>query len=62
VVALALAVGIGAPSQAQWLSTLPSFLRTLLESGVSAGGVTALVLNLALPLDQESPMAFGTEE
>jgi len=62
VVALALAVGIGAPSQAQWLSTLPSFLRTLLESGVSAGGVTALILNLALPSDQESPMAFGTEE
>jgi xanthine permease XanP len=49
VVAVALGVGLGAPSQPQWLATLPSGLRALLESGVSAGGVTALILNLALP-------------
>jgi NCS2 family nucleobase:cation symporter-2/xanthine permease XanP len=61
VIALALAVGIGAPSQAGWLATLPPILRTLLESGVAAGGITALFLNLVLPLGQESPMAFGSE-
>ena len=61
VIALSLAIGIGAPSQAAWLATLPQVLRTLLESGVAAGGMAALVLNLALPLDQESPVAFGTE-
>ena len=61
VVALSLGIGIGAPSRPQWLETLPSVLHTLLESGISAGGLTALLLNLALPGDQESPMAFGSE-
>lgn len=61
VVALALAVGIGAPSQGPWLETLPPVLHALLESGVAAGGVVALLLNLLLPGDQESPVAFGTE-
>jgi NCS2 family nucleobase:cation symporter-2/xanthine permease XanP len=61
VVALSLGVGIGAPSQAQWLGTLPPVLHTLLESGISAGGVTALLLNLVLPGGQESPVALGSE-
>jgi xanthine permease XanP len=61
VVALALGIGIGAPSRAQWLETLPPFLHTLLESGISAGGLTALLLNLVLPGGQESPVAFGSE-
>ena len=49
IVALALAVGLGAPSQAGWLATLPGALKAFLESGIAAGGVTALVLNLLLP-------------
>jgi NCS2 family nucleobase:cation symporter-2/xanthine permease XanP len=49
IVALALGIGLGAPSQPQWLDTLPGVLRTLLASGISAGGVTALVLNFLLP-------------
>ena len=61
VVALALAIGIGAPSQIKWLGTLPPLLQTLLESGISAGGVTALLLNLVLPVRQEAPVAVGTE-
>jgi len=62
VVALALGIGIGFPSQTAWLGTLPPVLRTLLESGISAGGLTALVLNFVLPGGHEAPMAFGTEE
>ncbi len=49
VVALALGVGLGAPSQTEWLSHMPAFFRGLLDSGVSAGGITAIVLNLLLP-------------
>jgi len=49
IVALALGVGLGAPSQKEWIATLPAVLRTLLESGISAGGIVAIVLNLALP-------------
>ncbi|MGA7723793.1 MAG: solute carrier family 23 protein [Opitutaceae bacterium] len=61
VVALSMGIGLGAPTQVQWLETLPPVLHMLLESGISAGGVTALILNFALPHDQESPVAFGTE-
>jgi NCS2 family nucleobase:cation symporter-2/xanthine permease XanP len=61
VVALALAVGIGAPSQGAWLATLPPVLQTLLESGISAGGITALLLNMVLPGGQEAPLAVGSE-
>jgi uracil-xanthine permease len=49
IVALALGVGLGAPSQAEWLAKMPGFFRGLLDSGVSAGGITAIVLNLFLP-------------
>jgi len=49
IVALALGIGLGAPSQAQWLDTLPAVLRTLLASSISAGGITALLLNVLLP-------------
>jgi xanthine permease XanP len=49
IVALALGVGLGAPSQTEWLAQLPGFFRGLLDSGVSAGGITAIVLNLFLP-------------
>jgi xanthine permease XanP len=49
IVALSLAVGLGAPSQAGWLQALPVALKSLLESGIAAGGLTALILNLALP-------------
>jgi len=62
VVALALGIGIGAPSRTQWLGTLPPVLRALLESGVSAGGLTALLLNFLIPGGQEAPVALGTDE
>jgi xanthine permease XanP len=61
VVAIALAIGIGAPSQTQWLGTLPAVLRSILESGVSAGGIAALLLNFILPGGHEAPMAFGSD-
>jgi len=49
IVALSLGVGLGVPNETQWLAALPPLLGTLLASGISAGGITALVLNLALP-------------
>ncbi|AHF94290.1 uracil-xanthine permease [Opitutaceae bacterium TAV5] len=61
VVALALAVGLGAPTQAGWLAELPGALRALLESGIAAGGVTALVLNLVLPGGAEAASGVGTK-
>ena len=62
IVALALGVGLGAPSQGEWLARLPAFCRGLLDSGVSAGGITAIALNLLLPgghqIEEEPPAAL----
>ena len=55
IVALALGVGLGAPAQTEWLAHLPGFFRTLLESGISAGGIVAILLNLLLPGGQRVP-------
>ena len=49
IVALSFGVGLGVPTQTEWLAALPSLAGTLLSSGIAGGGITALVLNLALP-------------
>ncbi|HVU25392.1 MAG TPA: solute carrier family 23 protein [Opitutus sp.] len=49
IVALALGVGLGLPTQPALIASLPDFLQGLLESGISAGGLTALLLNLVWP-------------
>lgn len=49
IVALSLGIGLGLPTQPGLLEGLPSFLRPLFESGISAGGLTALVVNIAWP-------------
>jgi uracil-xanthine permease len=46
IVALSLGVGLGLPTQPKLLESLPGVLHSLLESGISAGGLTALALNL----------------
>ncbi|MDB6115019.1 MAG: xanP [Lacunisphaera sp.] len=57
IVALSLGVGLGLPTQPGLLASLPGALQALLESGISAGGLTALVLNLLWrpPRSQEAP-------
>jgi uracil-xanthine permease len=49
IVALSLGVGLGLPTQPALLKSLPEFAQSLLESGISAGGLTALTLNLVWP-------------
>jgi xanthine permease XanP len=49
IVALSLGIGLGAASQPAWVHSLPSLFQTFLESSVSAGGLTALLLNVILP-------------
>ncbi|HZZ19145.1 MAG TPA: solute carrier family 23 protein [Opitutaceae bacterium] len=52
IVALSLGVGLGAASQPDWVHSLPAVFQTFLESSVSAGGLTALLLNIVLPLSK----------
>jgi uracil-xanthine permease len=49
IVALSLGMGLGLPTQPGLLASLPSWLHALLESGISAGGLTALLLTLLWP-------------
>jgi len=49
IVALSLGMGLGLPTQPGLLASLPAWLHSLLESGISAGGLTALLLTLAWP-------------
>jgi xanthine permease XanP len=54
IVALSLGVGLGLPTQPALLTSLPGWLHGLLESGISSGGLTALVLTLAWPANAET--------
>lgn len=49
IVALSLGMGLGLPTQPGILASLPGWLHALLESGISAGGLTALLLTLFWP-------------
>ncbi|MBF7958640.1 MULTISPECIES: nucleobase:cation symporter-2 family protein [Rahnella] len=49
IMALSLAVGMGVSQQPLILQFAPDWLKTLLSSGIAAGGITAIVLNLVFP-------------
>ena len=50
--ALSLAVGLGVSQQPLILQFAPDWLKTLLSSGIAAGGITAIVLNLVFPQEK----------
>ena len=49
IIALSLAVGLGVSQQPLILQFAPDWLKNLLSSGIAAGGITAIVLNLVFP-------------
>ena len=53
IVAISLGIGLGVDLHPEALAPLPESLRLILGSGISSGGLAALVLNLILP---EAPM------
>jgi NCS2 family nucleobase:cation symporter-2/xanthine permease XanP len=54
IVALSLGIGLGAASQHAWVLSLQPLVQTFLGSSVSAGGITALLLNIILPPARDS--------
>jgi len=60
IVALSVGIGLGTASQPDWVKTLHPMIQTFLESSVSAGGLTALLLNGVLPAHRP-PTAGGTQ-
>ncbi|MFP1917053.1 nucleobase:cation symporter-2 family protein [Lonsdalea quercina] len=53
IIALSLAVGLGVAQQPLILQFAPDWLKTLLSSGIAAGGITAIILNLVFPQEKE---------
>ena len=49
IIALALGGGVGVSQQPLILQGAPDWLKNLLSSGIAAGGITAIVLNLIFP-------------
>lgn len=49
IMALSLAVGMGVAQQPLILQFAPDWIKTLFSSGIAAGGITAIVLNLLFP-------------
>lgn len=52
IMALSLAVGLGVSQQPQILQFAPEWLKTLLSSGIAAGGITAIMLNFVFPYEK----------
>ncbi|QTF10507.1 uracil-xanthine permease [Brenneria izadpanahii] len=53
IIALSLAVGLGVSQQPLILQFAPDWIKTLFSSGIAAGGITAIVLNLIFPHDEK---------
>lgn len=51
IIALSLAIGLGVSQQPQILQFAPEWIKTLFSSGIAAGGITAIALNLILPME-----------
>ncbi|MEC4986821.1 MAG: nucleobase:cation symporter-2 family protein [Oscillatoria sp. PMC 1076.18] len=49
ILAIALGLGLGVTFEPTILDALPSLIKSIFSSGISTGGLTALVLNLILP-------------
>lgn len=53
IMALSLGIGLGVSQHPEILQFAPEWLKTLFSSGIAAGGITAILLNLILPQDQK---------
>lgn len=52
IIGLSLAVGLGVSQQPLILQFAPEWIKTLLSSGIAAGGITAIVLNIVFPSEK----------
>jgi len=58
IMALSFSMGLGIAQKPEILQFMPEFVKSIFSSGISAGGITAIVLNIILPRaekQQEQP-------
>ncbi|MEZ8148940.1 uracil-xanthine permease family protein [Enterovibrio norvegicus] len=53
IMALSFSMGLGIAQKPEILQFMPEWIRNILSSGMAAGGITAIILNLVLPQEQE---------
>ncbi|EJL6540836.1 uracil-xanthine permease family protein [Vibrio cholerae] len=64
IMALSFSMGLGIAQKPEILQFMPEFIKNLFSSGVAAGGITAIVLNLLLPevrRDEDAASVAKTE-
>ncbi|TXY48222.1 uracil-xanthine permease [Vibrio mimicus] len=64
IMALSFSMGLGIAQKPEILQFMPEFIKNLFSSGVAAGGITAIVLNLLLPevrRDEDAASVSKTE-
>jgi NCS2 family nucleobase:cation symporter-2 len=57
IIAVSIGLGLGVTVRPEFLSQLPDFVKSLFSSGISAGTITALLLNIFLKEEVEVPEA-----
>ncbi|MEZ9523487.1 uracil-xanthine permease family protein [Enterovibrio norvegicus] len=53
IMALSFSMGLGIAQKPEILQFMPEWIRNILSSGMAAGGITAIILNLVLPQEQK---------
>ncbi len=59
IMALSFSMGLGIAQKPEILQFMPEFIKNILSSGIAAGGLTAIILNLVLP---ETKVAESAEQ
>ncbi|EPS8362843.1 uracil-xanthine permease family protein [Vibrio cholerae] len=65
IMALSFSMGLGIAQKPEILQFMPEFIKNLFSSGVAAGGITAIVLNLLLPevrIDEDAASVTDTAQ
>lgn len=62
IMALSFSMGLGIAQKPEILQFMPEFIKNLFSSGVAAGGITAIVLNLLLPEVRQDENAASVTE
>ncbi len=62
ILAISIGIGLGVTFRPEMLTNLPSWVQSLFSSGISAGTITALLLNIFLTEEyEEDTQAYSTE-
>lgn len=62
IMALSFSMGLGIAQKPEILQFMPEFIKSIFSSGVAAGGITAILLNLLLPEHRSNYEEEATEQ